>query len=455
MKKIISAIALGAIITSAATADVKVNLNYRTGAEIYRNEGGKNESNLDTGRTATWFDLVKHNGGKDNLGLQVSGDVLSAKATLQPTQNSNNVVFHIMELGAKFGNLTLTSGWNGDGKMIGSYRVKNAADAGNEEGKYFESYKLGSIFKDSYALIADNPVALKNTDRTFFAMASYKMAPTDSFSMTVQGTVISDRKWDDSGAAEQNAGSKGYSVMLNPRIAGIMDACFIFKGSNDAQKTLKKTIEPFNYEKTVTFGEYTFGAWVQPLMIPGVNAVIGFSGAFVDQAITDMGFDLRARWVNGPLEIGTFNNLSIAKTNALGNSFTGDTYDKTAKKWVAGDEGRAVAGVAGLGEMTSTKVLWDAVYARYKINGTFTAILTVGQQTELDNNTSVGNVDDGTQIYVHPHVQIYANGGASITAGVVYAQSGIGADKGNALTGVAGKASKTIVAIPVLFRVKM
>ena len=56
---------------------------------------------------------------------------------------------------------------------------------------------------------------------------------------------------------------------------------------------------------------------------------------------------------------------------------------------------------------------------------------------------------DGTQVFAHPHVQIYAAKNATVTAGVLAAFAGIGANE------MANKDVDMLINIPVLFRVKM
>ena len=90
------------------------------------------------------------------------------------------------------------------------------------------------------------------------------------------------------------------------------------------------------------------------------------------------------------------------------------------------------------------------VSARYKVSDLLTGVLTVGQLSDLDDGFQWGRESaDGTQIYVHPHVQIYASKGATITAGVLAAFGGIGANE------EANKDVDVLINIPVMFRVKM
>ena len=131
MKKIISALALGAMTVGFAAADVSIGLNYRNGVEVFKyvNKGTEGratdeygnvyiDSGYDkAGATYDFFSLKGWNGGKDNLSLKASGDVFGFSATIQPTIGSNADVFHIMTVDMELGNFYAKAGWTGDGLM--------------------------------------------------------------------------------------------------------------------------------------------------------------------------------------------------------------------------------------------------------------------------------------------------------------------------------------------------
>ena len=90
------------------------------------------------------------------------------------------------------------------------------------------------------------------------------------------------------------------------------------------------------------------------------------------------------------------------------------------------------------------------IAARYKFNGTVTGVLAVSELTDLDDGFNNGRESaDGTQLAIHPHVQLYAAKNATISAGISASFGGIGANKD------ANKDVDVIINVPVLLRVKM
>lgn len=435
MKKIISALALGAVAASLATAEMKVSLNYRNGVELFKyvNQGANGRSTDDYGNvyidsgfdsegtTSTLFNLTGWNAGKDNIGLTASGDIFTVKATLQPQIASNSILWHIFDVTANLGDVKLEAGWNGDGVGM-AFRVKKDADSGNEEGKVFETYKPGSIFSSSVGRCSTNQVSF-NTDRNLFALASYNLG-LDAFSVKLTGALMFDRTWNSD--SELNDGNLGWSIFLDPKVPGILDAELFVKAiKTGAAGTDKKT-------------QLVTGAYFSPKMVSILaDSAIGTSFVFNDGKMQEFNFDWRAYVkVSGDLTITYFGKFSKLVSN-----------DDTSYSEVDGD---AVGALAGLSGFKSSQALWNMVAARYKINDLVTGILSIGELTDLDSGFQGGRyAADGTQIFVHPHAQIYANKNASVVAGVVLGLGGIGADEN------ANKDVDVLINVPVMFRVKM
>lgn len=435
MKKIISALTLGALVAGGAFAELKLSLNYRNGAELFKyTKTGMNGRSADdygnvyidsgfdnAGSSMTFGNLTGWNAGKDNLGLTASGDVFTLKATIQPTIASNALIWHILDFGAKVGNFSANAGWNGDGIM--NYRAKKAADDGNEEGKVFETYKLGSIFTGSDGLCSTNQISF-NTAKNYFVRAGYNFDLGDIGSLQANAAVMIDRNWDSS--SETNNGNIGWSIFLDPKINDIIQAELFIKGKRVGEAGSDKV------------SEFVTGAYFKPLMVEMLSdSAIGGSVVILDGKLQEYNFDWRAFVkVNGDFWITYFGKFAKLKSN-----------DDTPYAPV---DGAAVGALAGLTAFNSSQALWNMVSARYKINDRFTGVFTVGELTDLDKGFQNGRyVADGTQLFAHPHVQIYANKGASVTAGVVVGLSGIGADEN------ANKDVDLLINVPVLFRVKM
>lgn len=432
MKKIISALVLGAVAAGFAAADISIAANYRNGIDVFKylNKGddGRNVDDYDnvyidsgyahSDPTYNLFNLTGWNGGKDNVALKASGDVFNFAATIQPTIAGDAVAFHIMTIGAEVGNFTFKTGWNGDGVM--NYRAKKDADAGNEEGAVFETYKLGSAFTGSDAICVNNQVSF-NTKRNFYAQAGYAFVFNDKANMQVAATIMSDRQWDNPSVAAWD-NNPGWGVFVQPKVKGVFDAEVFAKGYQD--KGDKQTL--------------IFGAYGKPLGISRLaDGGIGGSVRLYDGKLEEWNVDLRLYFeVNDKLTITTHNKFAKLVRNADHSKATTD--------------GASVGQLAkSLTAMSSSQVLWDMVAARYKVNKTVTLIGTVGQLTDLDRGFNNGRESaDGTQIFVHPHAQFYANGKISVVAGVLFGAGGIGADKG------ANKDVDFLVNVPVLLRVK-
>lgn len=440
MKKIISALTVGALVAGGAFAEMKVSMNYRNGVSLfsYTDKGYDGRTTDDygnvyvdsgydnNGASMSALNLTGWNSGKDSVGLTASGDIFTLKATIQPTIGSDSIIWHIFDASATLGNLTLNAGWNGDGTM--NFRAKKASDDGNEEGKVFETYKLGSIFTGSDGLCSTNQISF-NTAKNYFARAGYNFALGDAGTLKTYGTVMIDRNFDSD--SEQNNGNLGWSVFLDPTISGVVKGEAFIKGKRvGAAGSDKKS-------------EFVTGAYFWPLMVPELaDGALGGSVVVYDGKLMEYNFDWRA-YVK------------------ISSDFTITYYGKFAKLCKADDDddddprydpcdGASVGALAGLTAFKSSQALWNMISARYKINDKFTGVLSVGELTDLDDGFNNGREsNDGTQLFAHPHVQIYANKGATVTAGVLVGLGGIGAAE------EANKDMDLLINIPVLFRVKM
>ena len=152
MKKIITALTLGALIGTAAFADVEVSLNFRQRANLFHNaEGNKSLFYTDT----------YSGSGTDNLNFNLSGDIAAFETQLVSDAAIGNAGFiraKKLAFSLFLGNLTLQAGTWADGLANGAYRTKTDVDAGNLEGMDFEWKKMGSGFARSPAAWIDNPV---------------------------------------------------------------------------------------------------------------------------------------------------------------------------------------------------------------------------------------------------------------------------------------------------------
>ena len=434
MKKIISALVLGAMAAGFATADMSIGINYRNGIDVFKyvNKGMDGATQDDygnafidsgydnNGSTTTLFNLNGWNAGKDTVTLKASGDIFNVQAGLQPSIANNNIVFHIMRIGAEVGNFYFNTGWTGDGMM--NYRVPRDGNNGNEEGAVWESYKLGGVFTGTDGESANNQVGFGNPGRNFFAYAGYSLVINDNANVKIQGTIISDRAWDNP-TNEMHGGNLGWAAFITPKVKKVFDAEIFAKGYKGSDDKMNMVI----------------GAYGKPLVTPLIaDGGIGGSVVLHDGHLQEWNVDVRLLF-----EINE--NLTITSMNKFAKLVSNDDtpYDPTDGGTIRTALGKQTA-------FKSSQVLWNFLGARYKINKTITAIGALGQITDLDSGFNNGRESaDGTQIFVHPHVQIYANPKISVCAGVLAAFGGIGADS------EANKDVDVLFNIPVLLRVKM
>ena len=449
MKKIFSALVLGALAAGIATADMSIGINYRNGIDVFKyvNKGmdgyttddygniygpqaesdGIGDGFNNNGASYNLFNLTGWNSGKDTVTLKASGNIFSVQAGLQPTIASDSVIFHIFRIGAEVGNFYANAGWTGDGLM--NYRVPRDANNSNEEGAVWESFKLGSPFVGSLDESANNQVGFGNPARNFFAYAGYSLVFNDKANMKVQASIISDREWD-APSKKVRGGNLGWALFLQPKVKKVFDAEVFVKSTKDAANDWN----------------FIIGAYGKPLVTPLIaDGGIGGSVWIDDGKLMEWNVDVRLLFeINENLTITSLNKF--AKLSNTGNK--ADDDDDAAYDSVDGATLRTA-----LGKQTafkSSQILWNFLGVRYKINKTFAAIGAVGQVTDLDSGFQNGHwTGDGTQLFVHPHVQIYANPKISVCAGVLAAFGGIGADEG------ANKDVDLLINIPVLFRVKM
>lgn len=434
MKKIISALVMGALVFGAASAETKLAINYRNGTDAFKyTDKGDN-----TDATKVLLNQTGYNAGKDSVTLSATGDIFNFKAILQPTVASSAIVFNNLEMGAKIADFHAMAGWWRDGSSNANIRVKKDADDGNWEGAYFESFKPGSIFKSRPTTFISDMSNIAVSDTLLNAFADYTVN-LDDFKIKLQGNVMFDRAIQktgddegDYGREELNAGAYGWGANVNFQMPGFVEVEAIAKGNS---KWLGYKNKDGDYA-----GAYALGLYVMPKMISGVNASIGGALGIVDGDVSEIAFDLRARWNSGAISLTTMNNITIINTAYTVSNSVVSTDTKSDAE---------LGNSLGTGTLKGTGALWDMVSLRYKLSDTFTPGITLAQITILDQEADSNKL--GTTIRVTPFVQVYAAKNASIVAAFSLAYSGIGADDASSIS----KDADLYINVPVLFRVKM
>lgn len=441
MKKIISALTLGAMVAGAAFADVGVTLNYRQRATLlsHNNEYGTTDE-----ASKILFTDAYSGSGTDNLGINLGGDIASFAVTVVGDENTT-AKLRTKTLGAdlQVGKVGLFAGFWSDGKVKGAYRNKADVDAGNMEGMDFEFKKLGSAYAGSPSFFVDNIVMPVNVtaSESYSIGAKYNIRNFKACKLEVNGVYISNETSDEKGS-KSDGSLQGHSLV------GLVEANtnygtgeFVFKYGQSAYKN-----DDGKYADAMAFGAY-----LQPKIMNNLTTTIGGAGSVVDGDFTDWSADLRLYYKTGALSFTSFHSYSalvdaeksIAKLNGKKNATTKGIADSAA----------VTNGKHGGTTVSRDSVLTNNLMVRYKVNSKFAVYGVVADMIGLGENGGKKLADkDGKettdaliQLRASAWAQFYA-GGNSISVGVVYENYDVAETYGDSVQNIA---------IPMIFRVKM
>lgn len=439
MKKIISALTLGAIVAGAAFADVAVSLNYRQRANLFTrtNEYESSGKTVEAQKKIFYTDAYSGS-GTDNLGINLSGDIVSFAYTVVGDEKTTSSL-RTKTLGADFrlGKVGVFAGFWADGKVKGTYRNKSDIDAGNIEGMDFEFKKLGSAFAGSPSLFVDNitmPVNVTNAE-AYAVGATYNIRNFKAVKLEVNGVYIANENSEES--------SKGSSGNLQGHsLVGLVEANTAY-GSGEFV---------FKYGEVKNGDDaMAFGAYLQPKIVNNLTATIGGAGSVIDGDFTDWSADLRLYYKVGKnLSLTSFHSYSAivdadknaAKLNGKSNATTKGLADS---KFSSGKNG----GTA----IKRDEILSNNLMARYKINskvsvfGIVADMIGMGQNAgeDVKNKDGKAGTDPLIQLRASAWAQFYA-GSNSIAIGCVYENYDVAENFGDSVTSIS---------IPMVFRVKM
>ncbi|MDE7139191.1 MAG: hypothetical protein K2M90_08440 [Treponemataceae bacterium] len=381
MKKIISALVLGATATALATADISIKANSKLSMFAFKYDSNSTNTKKDADgkkSSKTLFNgLAGYANPQDNVALVAAGDIFTFSATLQPRADNDDVRLKRTTIRAKLGDFFLETGWNRDGTAT----IKSSGSAGNDEGKLFESYKIGSAFGGDAAFV-NNQIAFGKDQPTYFLQAGYNIRLTDDLKLAVSAAALSPHGFNKSKSGEPDkfaarAYNVGWSAFVSPSFKKLFTAEVFAKG----------------YKNKDDKQQLFFGAYVKPTVVSMIkDSAFGGSVYLDDGELEEWNIDLRCvLQLSEKLKLTTLNKLA---------------YKDTATP-VAGN-------VAFATNFTCKQVLWDMVSVEYKLNNTVALTGTVGQQTAL--KAGDGGVK-GTTVYVYPHAQVFASSNASIMTG--------------------------------------
>lgn len=450
MKKIISALTLGAMVAGAAFADVGVTLNYRQRATLlsHNNEydtykNGVKDKTIDEASKILFTDAYS-GAGTDNLGINIGGDIASFAITVVGDESTTSKL-RTKTLGAdlQVGKVGLFAGFWSDGKVKGAYRNKADVDAGNMEGMDFEFKKLGSAYAGSPSFFVDNIVMPVNVtaSESYAIGAKYNIRNFKACKLELNGVYISNETSDEKGS-KSDGSLQGHSLV------GLVEANtnygtgeFVFKYGQSAYKN-----DDGKYADAMAFGAY-----LQPKIMNNLTTTIGGAGSVVDGDFTDWSADLRLYYKMGALSFTSFHSYSalvdaeesIGKLNGKKNATTKGIADSAA----------VTNGKHGGTPVSRDSVLTNNLMVRYKVNSKFAVYGVVADMIGLGENGGKKLTDkDGKettdaliQLRASAWAQFYA-GGNSISVGVVYENYDVAETYGDSVQNIA---------IPMIFRVKM
>lgn len=441
MKKIISALTLGAMVAGAAFADVGVTLNYRQRATLlsHNNEYGTTDE-----ASKILFTDAYSGAGTDNLGINIGGDIASFAITVVGDESTTSKL-RTKTLGAdlQVGKVGLFAGFWSDGKVKGAYRNKADVDAGNMEGMDFEFKKLGSAYAGSPSFFVDNIVMPVNVtaSESYAIGAKYNIRNFKACKLELNGVYISNETSDEKGS-KSDGSLQGHSLV------GLVEANtnygtgeFVFKYGQSAYQNKDK-----KYADAMAFGAY-----LQPKIMNNLTATIGGAGSVVDGDFTDWSADLRLYYKMGALSFTSFHSYSalvdaeesIGKLNGKKNATTKGIADSAA----------VTNGKHGGTPVSRDSVLTNNLMVRYKVNSKFAVYGVVADMIGLGENGGKKLADKDGKETTDPLIQLRASawaqfyaGGNSISVGVVYENYDVAETYGDSVQNIA---------IPMIFRVKM
>ena len=440
MKKLVSALTVGAIIAGAAFADVSIGLNFRQRANLLSH-------NFEAGDTKAsskiLFTDAYSGNGTDNLAIGLSGDIVSFNAQLCNDEYNNKYIrAKSLNASVTLGKVELFGGFWADGKVDGAFRNKTDIDAGNMEGMDFEFKKLGSAFKNSPSFFVDNIVnPVDNKAESYAFGGEWKVPSPKSVKFTLKGTYITNSVSDDSSHGKDNQ-LKGHTFagLLNARAEHVTTELVFKYGDFNKADAAKKPLRAM-----------AFGLYAMPVTISGLTTTIGGAGSVVDGTFTDFSADLRLYYKTGALSITSFHSYSALVDAEKSSKYVGNETTK----------GLADASAVTNGKHGGTTLKRDAILAnnimlRYKFNKTFAAYGFVADMIGFGKNggKDVETTINGEKVVGKPVVQLRTGlygqaycGSSSISVGVVYALHDV--------TKAENKDAIGTLAVPVIFRVKM
>ena len=422
MKKIISALVIGAAAAGIATADLAITAGSKvSGLAFSYNTGKSGEKGT---KQKSLFDLQGNDGIGENVSLTAKGNIFTFFTKLGPTVESDNIAIKAGRLAANVGNFTFAAGFDRDGYKIAAVSSSMPGEEGADTN--LTAYKLGSGFKGSPLYFSNNQWGFGIDPKTYFAQARYALGLGESVklnlavsAMSPHGSTNSNAEKNPDGNVVVDAGSRdfstmGWGVFVNPVIGKIVSIDVFAKG--------------FGRGNHNDGHNFLFGAYAKLLCVPMLkNAVLGGSawvaGTEGSTYLMEWNADLDLDFALTDRLVLTFNNKLSAKGKVEGIKHSGKPERKCGFGSAnAGDVGDLTKGYTG------QYMLWNVLGVGFNLNDTLSLAGTVGHTTVMGGET--GAKVKGTTIYVYPHVVVYAASKATITGGFIATFDQLGMEGG-------------------------
>lgn len=412
MKKIISAITLGAMIAGAAFADVSINLNFRQRANLYTSIGGEGK----TAKKTALFTDAYSGSGSDNLAISLSGDIVSFDMQLVTDAATTNAWRSKSFRGTVYlGPVELFGGLWADGKLNGAYRAKSDIDAGNLEGMDFEFKKLGSAFAASPSFFCDNLVQPVNGKGESYALGGTYKLGLDNGAVNFNAAYVTNATSEEKSAnASGSLQGHGFAFIADGRMDGLGQAEVVFKYG---QSSLK------NKDGDANVPAMAFGLYAQPSITRNLILTVGGAGSVVDGTFTDYSVDLRARYQVIPkkLSITSFHSYSALTDDGVG-IVSNKTTKGLADSATSGD-GKDVYnkadGKCGGTPMNRNQILANNLMVRYNVNSVLSVYGIVADMIGMGDNGKTKVDDAEVQLRASAWAQFYADNNNSVAVGFV------------------------------------
>ena len=427
MKKIISALLMGAAAAGIATADLSIKASPKVSGHWFRynTSDGKNLS-ASGSRDKTLFLLDGYaNATKGDLTMTASGNIFTFTATLVPDLKSD-IEAKTLTVQAKLGNFTLKTGFDNGGISTYGATISN----GNDEGRFANAYKLGSPFSGTPLIMSNNQTAFGKDQKDYFVHGKYALGLGDVLTLNIAASVMSPHGWNESqkqatdgtssnyymkdgkfstktrGGKTLHLGNRsvGWGVFLNPVVKNIVGIEAFAKGVRLDDKDSDDGSAHGSYN-------YVLGGYVSLLVPLITKSAFGGSVWLCDSTLQEWSADLDFSFKFGKSTLAWDNKFGAMIDNVKKVDGTVTTRSKAATN-------------VGYGtQYANNYLLYNALRLSIPLNDTLTVIGSIGQQSGFGD----GDGQKGTTLYVYPQVQMSVTSAATLSAGAAVTLDRIGA----------------------------